>query len=289
MSSLATVIEGRARDLGEGLMVRRVLPAAGHRMVGPFIFFDHMGPADLAPGQGVDVRPHPHIGLATVTYLFEGEFLHRDSLGVEQLIRPGDVNWMKAGKGIVHSERTPAELRASRRQLHGIQSWVALPREHEEDAPTFAHHPKSALPHITQPGATIDLIAGVAFGQLSPVAVDSALFYFALQLEPSAVFDFDPGTMESALYIVRGRLRFAEKEYKAGEMLVFLPGQSWSIQAEEACLLMGLGGAPFPEERHIHWNFVSSRRERIDAARNDWRELRMPLPLGESEFIPLPD
>jgi redox-sensitive bicupin YhaK (pirin superfamily) len=285
------VIEARARDLG-GFAVRRVLPSPLRRLVGPFVFFDHMGPADFAPGNGIDVRPHPHIGLATVTYLYEGAFMHRDSLGTAQLIRPGDVNWMVAGRGIVHSERTPPEVRdvAGRTRAHGIQTWVALPREHEETEPSFAHHPAASLPHLAGPGFEMRVIAGTAYGRRSPVAVLSPTLYVDVSLDAGASFEVDAEHDERACYVAQGEVVVAGERYHEGQLLV-LDAEAGEVRATAVTptRLMLAGGAALDGPRHIWWNFVSSSRERIETARRDWRDERFaPVP-GDPERIPLPE
>jgi hypothetical protein len=229
------VLEGRPRDLG-GFSVRRVLPAGRRQTVGPFIFFDHMGPATFAPGGGVDVRPHPHIGLATVTYLFTGEFMHRDSLGTAQLIRPGDVNWMVAGRGIVHSERTPAESRnaAGGAAIHGIQTWVALPREQEEIEPSFEHHPAPTLPAIREPGVEMRLIAGAAYGRQAPTSVHSPMFYLAASLQPGGLVELPGEYAERAAYVVEGEIEVDDARHGVGDMVVFAAGERAALRAVTA-------------------------------------------------------
>jgi redox-sensitive bicupin YhaK (pirin superfamily) len=258
-------------------------------MVGPFIFFDHMGPAALAPGDGLDVRPHPHIGLATVTYLFDGEILHRDSVGSVQPIRPGDVNWMTAGRGIVHSERTPPGLRAAGTRVHGIQTWVALPRAHEETAPAFAHHPAATLPVVTLPGVAVRVIAGTALGARSPVDVFSPTLYAAAELAPGARLALPPEHEERAVYLVDGAASVAGVALEPGTMAVLAPGADAEVRADAASIVMLLGGAKMDGARFIWWNFVSSSRERIEQAKADWREDRFPPVPGETERIPLPE
>ncbi len=284
------VIEGRPRDLG-GFEVRRVLPAAGQHTVGPFIFFDHIGPALLARGGGVDVRPHPHIGLATVTYLFEGAFVHRDSLGSNQVIRPGDVNWMVAGRGIVHSERTPPEQRSAPggAAIHGIQTWVALPREQEEIEPAFEHHPAQSLPQISLPGARMCLIAGAAYGAQAPAKVYSPLFYLSAELADDAELALPMEYSERAVYVVDGEIQVDGRQYRVGQMPVFEPGIDVRVRTRAPARIMLLGGATLDGPRHIWWNFVSSSTERIERAKLEWREQRFaPVP-GDDERIPLPD
>jgi len=284
------VLEGRPRDLG-GFSVRRVLPAGRLQTVGPFIFFDHMGPAVFAPGAGVDVRPHPHIGLATVTYLFAGEFMHRDSLGTAQLIRPGDVNWMVAGRGIVHSERTPPQARQAPggAPIHGIQTWIALPRDREETAPSFEHHPAPTLPEIRRPGVAMRLIAGTAYGATAPTAVFSPMFYLAADCEDGAVIELPDEHVERAVYMVDGEVEADGASYGAGHMIVFEPGTRVSLRAKLSARLMLLGGAPLDGPRHVWWNFVSSSEERIERARVDWYEERFAAVPGDDERIPLPE
>ncbi len=279
----------RARDLGGGFAVQRVLPAAARRMVGPFVFFDQFGPVEFAPGHGIDVRPHPHIGLATVTYLFEGGIVHRDSLGFVQPIAPGDVNWMTAGRGIVHSERTDAELRKRAQRLQGIQIWVALPQRHEETAPAFAHYPAATLPLIEGEGKSLRVVAGTLFGQRSPVATLSDLFYAAATLTPGAALLLDAEHEERAAYLLDGTVEIDGRAFAPGRLLVFAPGRPLTLRATAAARLLLLGGEPLDGPRHIWWNFVSSRWDRIDQAKEDWKQGRFaPVP-GETEFIPLPD
>lgn len=287
--SVDLLITPRTRDLGDGFTVRRVLPYARRRHVGPFVFFDHMGPVQFAPGQGLDVRPHPHIGLATVTYLFEGEIMHRDSLGVVQPIRPGDVNWMVAGKGIAHSERTRPELRKSGAPLHGIQSWFALPKANEETDPTFHHHPASSLPEIEKPGVRLRLIAGSAFGATSPAQTFAPMFYLDAQMSDGAALPLPDGYEEQAVYVVIGEIQLDGQIYGEGTMLVLKPHARPTIAARGAARLMLLGGAPLDGERNLWWNFVSSSMERIEQAKADWRTGNWPKVPGETEFIPLPE
>lgn len=282
------LIEPRVRDLG-GFSVRRLLPAPLHRMVGPFIFFDHMGPAEFAPGGGIDVRPHPHINLATVTYLFEGEIFHRDSLGSAQAIRPGAINWMTAGRGIVHSERTPPQVRASGHRLHGLQIWVALPRASEEALPSFHHHAAEALPVVSEEGVRVRVLLGSAFGVTSPVPTASPLCYADLELAAGAVLPLPQRIGERAIYLVDGEVALHGARLTAGRM-VLLAVNDRELVAETAARLVLIGGEPLDGPRFIDWNFVSSSRERIEEARRAWRERRFPLvPGDEQEFIPLPD
>ena len=285
--TITAAIDGRPRDLG-GFTVARLLPAPGHRMVGPFIFFDHMGPATFAPGRGLDVPPHPHIGLATVTYLFAGAMTHRDSLGTVIDIAPGAVNWMTAGRGIVHSERSPDALRAGGHTVHGIHSWVALPQDRAEDQPAFAHHPAATLPTITIDGARRTLIAGTAFGATSPVRVASPLFYIDVEAETGATVYLPDDHAERAVYVVSGAIEIDGVRHEARQLLVFAPGTvGW--RALEPTRAMLLGGAPMDGERHIFWNFVSADLERIEAAKADWAAGRFAAVPGETESIPLPE
>lgn len=283
------VIEHRRRDLGGGLAVGRVLPFAKRRMIGPFIFFDHMGPMDLAAGidRTADVRAHPHIGLATVTYLFAGEIMHRDSLGYEQPIRPHEVNWMTAGSGITHSERFE-HARAHGDHLHGIQAWVALPDAMEEVAPSFTHHAGSDLPQWTDAGVTGQLIAGSAYGLTAGAATHSRLFYAHLGLAPGATAEIPDGYSERAIYIASGAVEMDGTRYDAGRMLV-LGAAASRLRASEPSTIMVLGGEPVGE-RFLYWNFVSSSQDRLAQAAADWRAGRMKLPdADDAEFIPLPD
>ncbi len=284
------VIIPPSRDLGDGFTVRRALPSAHRRMVGPFIFMDQMGPVAFAGDHALDVRPHPHIGLATVTFLIEGEILHRDSLGNELPIRPGEVNWMTAGRGIVHSERTPAHVRATGGSLFGLQTWVALPAAHEETAPAFAHYAADALPVAEDAGARLALIAGTADGLTSPVQTLSDMIYADLVLAPGARYRFGADHVERAVYVVTGSLRIEGQDgsFGAAQLVVIRPGAEVVLTSDEPSRLMLAGGEPFPEKRLIYWNFVSSRADRIEQAKDDWRAGRFdPVP-GESEFIPLP-
>jgi redox-sensitive bicupin YhaK (pirin superfamily) len=287
---LDLVIDSRRKDLGGGLEVGRVLPFAGHRMVGPFIFLDHMGPADFAPGEGVDVRPHPHIGLSTVTYLFEGEIHHRDNLGFSQPIRPGAVNWMTAGSGIVHSERTDPGLRATGARMHGMQAWVALPEQDEETAPGFVHYDSAELPEFSEGGVWARLIAGSAYGLGNEVKTHSPLFYLHTELGAGARLALPEIHTERAAYIVSGSVEHEGTRYAAGRMLVFAPGGAPLLIAPDGpARVMLLGGEPIGQ-RFIWWNFVSSSRERIEQAKADWKAGRMRLPPEDSvEFIDLPD
>lgn len=285
---VAMVIEGRRRDLGDNVSVRRVLPSPHRHMVGPFIFVDHMGPIHMTPGMGMDVRPHPHINLATVTYLFSGEILHRDSLGSEQIIRPGEINWMHAGSGIVHSERSPSSARAAGAQMHGMQLWVALPTAHEETPPVFYHHAANSLPEVDQKGVRFRVLVGDAYGAKSPVKTLSQTLYVDAQLDQGATLQLPQGYEERCVYIAQGRVGCDGVEYAEGMMLVVGANREPPIHALSQSRLMVMGGEPLGE-RHIFWNFVSSSAERIEKAKADWRERRFPVvPGDESEFIPLP-
>jgi redox-sensitive bicupin YhaK (pirin superfamily) len=283
-----TVIVPRSRDIG-GFEVRRALPSIQRRMVGPFVFFDHMGPADFAAGSGLDVRPHPHIGLATITYLFTGEILHRDTLGSVQPIRPGDVNWMTAGRGIAHSERTGPALRASGSALAGIQSWIALPKAHEEADPEFVHYPRTDLPVREGEGIALRLIAGAGFGLKAPVAVFSDMFYADAVLDEGARFTLPAEYEERAIYVAMGRIEIAGQGYESGQLLVFRPGDAIDLRATAASRILLLGGEPMDGPRHIWWNFVSSSKDRIEQAKGDWKAGRFGAVPDDAEFIPLPE
>ncbi|HEV2610783.1 MAG TPA: pirin family protein [Noviherbaspirillum sp.] len=290
--ALSTVIVPPTRDLGDNFTVRRALPSAQRRMVGPFIFFDQMGPTVLAAGNGLDVRPHPHIGLATVTYLFEGEIMHRDSLGSLQPIRPGEVNWMTAGRGIVHSERTAPELRRQEVRLSGLQCWVALPREHEEAEPAFAHIGAEELPVEQGEGIEARVIAGSFFGKTSPVHTLSPLFYVDVQLQPGASLPVSVEYSERAIYLVSGQIDLGrDGVFDPGRMMVLKEGAQLVVRnaGNVTARLMLLGGEPMSEARYITWNFVSSSAERIEQAKEDWRKRRFPEVPDETEFIPLPE
>jgi len=275
------------RDLGDGFSVRRAIPAAQCRSVGPFVFFDAFGPVALASGKGLDVRPHPHIGLATVTYLFEGEILHRDSLGTVQPIRPGEVNWMTAGRGIVHSERTPPELRASGSRIAGIQLWVALPLAQEEAEPSFAHY--ESLPLLEDDGLSLRLILGRLSDVASPVRTDSPMFYADATVTRSAQltlpFDYD----ERAIYVVAGSIAIGAETFDAGELAVMQPGVEVHVDARSPARFLVLGGPPLDAPRFVWWNFVSSSNERMRQAAADWKAGRFARVPGETEFIPLPE
>jgi redox-sensitive bicupin YhaK (pirin superfamily) len=281
------VVVPRTRDLG-GFEVRRALPSGRRRMVGPFIFFDQMGPALLRAGSGLDVRPHPHIGLATVTYLFAGEILHRDSLGTVQPIRPGAVNLMTAGRGIVHSERTPEELRPAGSELFGIQAWIALPESAEETAPAFSHHGADTLPVIEDHGLRLRLVAGELHGARSPVPTFSETLYADIELAAGAMLPVEATHEERAIYIATGEIELAGRRHAAGRLLVLRPGDAVAVIAVDDARVLLFGGEPMDGPRFIWWNFVSSRQERIEQAKADWQAGRFaPVP-GDDEFIPLP-
>jgi redox-sensitive bicupin YhaK (pirin superfamily) len=287
-SVLEISIEGRLRELGS-FSVRRLLPTLRRRMVGPFIFYDHFGPLSFPAGDGLDVRPHPHIALATITYLFEGEILHRDNLGYVQPIHPGDVNWMIAGRGIVHSERTRPELRATGSRLHGVQSWVALPTSEEEREPSFEHHPGATLPVVELEGATLRVIAGTAYGRQSPAPVLSPTLYVHAALQAGASLPVEADHPERAAYVVAGSVELEAQRYGVGELLIFRPGESVVLRALEPSHVMLLGGSELDGERFIEWNFVSSSLERIEQAKADWRAQHyVRIPGDDAEFIPLP-
>lgn len=287
-SLVELAIRPRDRDLG-GFSVRRSLPDARRQMVGPFIFYDHLGPTQFAPGQGIDVRPHPHIGLATVTYLFDGRILHRDSLGNVQEIAPGAMNLMTAGRGVVHSERTPPGPRATGQKMLGLQSWVALPRAHEETAPSFQHYSAEELPVVEDHGVYARVIAGAVFGASSPVATLSDWFYVELGLSAGASAPFDANYDERAIYLVDGAIEIGGESFNVPQLLVIRPKERLTIRARQDARLMLLGGATLEEPRYLWWNLVSSRKERIEQAKQDWREGRFPTVPGEVEFIPLPE
>ena len=286
--AVETVIVPAARDLG-GFEVRRALPAAERQMVGPFVFFDHVGPAVFHAGRGLDVRPHPHIGLSTVTYLLDGSIMHRDSLGTVQSIEPGAVNWMTAGRGIVHSERTAAELRQTERRLYGVQTWVALPIAQEETAPAFAHFPAAALPDIQAEGKRVRVIAGTMYGARSPIETMSETIYADVALQPGATLPIDAEQMERAVYVLEGTIEIGGVPYPEARLLLLRPGDPITVRAQTAVRLLILGGEPLDGPRHVWWNLVSSRRERIEQAKADWRAGRFERVAGESEFIPLPE
>jgi redox-sensitive bicupin YhaK (pirin superfamily) len=292
ISAVETVIETREREIVDGFKVRRALPSSRRRMVGPFIFFDQMGPEILRSGAGLDVAPHPHIGLSTVTYLFKGELLHRDGLGSVQMIYPGEVNWMTAGSGIAHSERTPREIRETGVELFGIQAWVAMPSHEEETDPTFTHHGAHELPIVDGEGKHVRLICGSLYGARSPVHTLSEMFYAEVMLEQGAVVPLPMEHEERAAYIVEGSLEISRDggTFDAGQLVVFKPGEEITLRAAASpARLMLLGGEPLDGKRNICWNFVSSSTERIEQAKEDWKTGRFaPVP-GETEFILLPE
>jgi redox-sensitive bicupin YhaK (pirin superfamily) len=284
-AAVELTIEPRTRSLGE-FDVRRVLPAAKRRMVGPFVFLDHMGPAVFPPGHGIAVRPHPHIGLATITYLFEGEIVHRDSLGYRQVIEPGAVNLMTAGRGIVHSERAREGVAVTSR-LHGIQSWIALPLDLEETEPTFLHYPASTLPELGIDGCTVRVIIGSAYGLQSPVLTYSPTLYLEATLQANAKLAVLDEAPERAVYVVAGRVDVGGDAYAEGTLAVLRGGITVSLKAETEARVIVIGGAPVGP-RHIWWNFVSSSEARIERAKQDWAAMRMGSVAGDDEFIPLP-
>lgn len=291
MSNIETIVVPRVRDLGDGFQVRRALPAVERRIVGPFVFLDQMGPTTLAPGSGLDVRPHPHIGLATVTWLLEGEILHRDSLGYVQTIRPGEVNWMTAGRGIVHSERSDTQRREQASSLYGLQCWVALPQADEECEPDFTHQKASELSTLMFDGVLIILVAGSFMGMQSSLPTRSPLVYAQLTLQPSANFSLPAEYTEQALYIVSGEIDCGvDGVHSAGCLLVTRTGARLDIRGgSQGAIIMLLGGEPLDGPRTMAWNFVSSSEERIRQASDDWLHQRFaPVP-EETEFIPLPD
>ena len=286
---LEAVIVPRAHDIG-GFEVRRALPARERQMVGPFIFFDQMGPGEFLTGKGLDVRPHPHIGLSTVTYLFEGEILHRDSLGSAQAIQPGALNWMTAGRGIVHSERTDPAQRDRPQRMFGIQSWVALPKSAEDTVPAFAHHDATVLPKVDDAGLSLRLIAGEGWGLKAPVEVSSPLFYADAVLLPGARLPLPDQHEERGAYVVEGSVDVAGISFDAGRMLVFRAGDALALTARpHGARLLVLGGAVMDGPRYMFWNFVASSRERLEQAKADWKAGKFPIvPGDEKEFIPLP-
>lgn len=287
--ALAVVVVPRSVDLGE-FSVRRALPHASRRSVGPFVFFDHFGPAEFKSGQGLDVRPHPHIGLSTLTYLYEGEIMHRDTLGVAAPIRPGEVNWMTAGRGIVHSERTAPERRGGDEPLHGLQFWLGMPAKDEEIAPAFAHLDGDELPTVSAEGKTARVIAGGLFGVRSPLATTSDTLFADVTLQPGARMPLDAEAEERGIYVVAGEIDVAGDRFGAGQLLVFRPGDRTTVSAAAPSRIAVLGGAPLDGPRFVWWNFVSSRRERIQQAKEDWkRGFFGKVPGDEIEFIPLPE
>jgi len=288
---LEQIVQGRAHELAPGFPVRRVLPSARRRAVGPFVFLDHFGPMTVPPGgSGMEVRPHPHIGLATVTYLYEGGIFHRDSLGYSQAIRPGDVNWMTAGSGIVHSERTEPEMQRSGFRMHGVQTWVALPKSHEETAPSFEHVPAARLPAWQEDGVALRLVVGTYAGRTAPTTHFSPIFYVGAELPAAARLAVSPEHAERAIYVAEGSLSVGDRVLGVGDLAVLSTGAPvQGIAGAEGAKLMLLGGAPLDGPRHMWWNFVSSSPERIERAKADWRDGRFGRVPGETEFIPLPD
>ncbi|MFH1558255.1 MAG: pirin family protein [Pseudomonadota bacterium] len=289
--ALDLVIVPRVRDLGDGFSVRRALPHGKRQMVGPFIFFDQMGPVQFMAGQGLDVRPHPHIGLATVTYLFDGKIMHRDSEGNALEITPGAMNLMTAGRGIAHSERSPLEGRAGTAAgtMYGIQSWIALPAAHEEANPSFQHFASTDLPVIEDTGVWARVIAGSAFGQRSPVGMLSDWLYAEVALQPGASAPLDADTEERAIYVVSGEIEIAGDVFEGPRLLIFRPGDRITVRARTPARMMFLGGTALEGPRYLWWNFVSSRKERIEQAKEDWKTGRFAAVPGEHEFIPLPE
>jgi redox-sensitive bicupin YhaK (pirin superfamily) len=288
--TIALVLSGRLVDLG--FTVRRMLPDPARQLVGPFVFWDHFGPAHLDPGKGIDVRPHPHVCLATITYLFEGVICHKDSLGNDQLIKPGEVNWMVAGRGIVHSERTPPDERARGPRFHGIQTWIALPSEHEEEAPRFQHHTAGTMPLVRRDGALLRVIAGEAYGVRSPVAVYSPTLYVEARFDAGGSLTLPVEHEERAAYVVSGEILVDDARFETGAMVVFRPGSEARVRASSPSRVMLLGGAKMEGERFVWWNFVTSSLERMERAKREWaaREATVfPIvPGDENEFIPLP-
>jgi hypothetical protein len=295
VDAIETVIVPRARDLG-AFEVRRALPAPKRQMVGPFIFFDQMGPAEFLTGQGIDIRPHPHIGLATVTYLYQGRFHHRDSLGTDQWIEPGAVNLMTAGHGITHSERVDGEMLNAPYSLSGIQTWMALPKDHEDAPPAFVHAGRDSLPMLEGEGKSLRLILGSAYGARAPVPLASDAFYIDALLDPGAKLPLPDDHEDRGAYVVHGSVEIAGESFEAGRMMVFRPGDRVSMRAgPSGARVMLLGGATLEGPRHIWWNFVASSKERIEAAKEAWRagdwahgRFRLP-PTDDAEFIPLPE
>ena len=285
---MTTLVAPRVHDLG-GFQVRRAVPSLEARSVGPFVFVDHMGPAVFKPGRGIDVRPHPHIGLATVTFLWAGALSHRDTLGNVQDITPGAVNWMTAGRGIAHSERSPVALRAGSHEAHGMQTWVALPKSHEESEPGFFHHEASALPVIERNGVVLRVIAGRAFGEESPVSVFSDTFNVAVDMVADAEFEVDAKPVERALYVLEGDVQLDGVDIPSRHLVVLDRGVSHKVRAKSPVKAMFVGGEPLDARRHMWWNFVSSSQERIEQAKLDWKEGRFGQIAGETEFIPLPE
>ena len=288
--AISQIIAPRTVDLGDGFSVRRALPSARTRMVGPFIFFDHFGPAEFRAGTGLDVRPHPHIGLATVTYLFDGEIMHRDSLGTAAPIKPGEINLMTAGRGIVHSERTGSDMRASGGPIHGLQMWVALPAAKEEMAPAFAHHEVDEFPMVRDDGMFARVVIGSLYGKSSPVPTVHETMFANIAMRPGATLPIDADHEERALYLVDGTIDISGDTFEPGRLLIFKPGDKLAVKALTDAHFVICGGAPMDEPRHIWWNFVSSRKDRIEQAKADWKAGHFDkVPGDEIEFIPLPE
>ncbi|UYO54383.1 pirin family protein [Rhodopseudomonas palustris] len=287
--ALELIIVPRTRDLGDGFAVRRALPHGKRQMVGPFIFFDHFGPVQFIAGKGMDVRPHPHIGLATVTYLFDGKIMHRDSEGNIQEIAPGAMNLMTAGRGIAHSERTPDVERRDGQSMLGLQSWIALPKGSEEIAPSFQHFAAATLPMVQDTGFTARVIAGSAFGKASPVTMVSPWFYAEVNAKAGTAVPLDPDHEERAVYVVDGEVEIAGERHAGPALLIFRPGDRITVRAKTDTRMMFLGGDALEGPRHIWWNFVSSSKERIEQAKQDWKTGRFAAVPNESEFIPLPE
>jgi redox-sensitive bicupin YhaK (pirin superfamily) len=290
MEQQPILIDGRQHDLGDGFVVRRLLPVLQARHVGPFVFYDHMGPAQFAPGRGMDVRPHPHIGLATVTWLFDGAIRHRDSLGSVADIRPGEVNWMTSGHGIVHSERTPPDERRDGQSLHGIQVWVALPQADAEVDPEFHHHDADQLPRIERDGASLVLIAGTAYGQQAPVKVFAPMFFIQAHLQAGASLAWPGEHVERGVHVIDGQVQWGDLTVAPSQVAVQAGDTAAPLRATQDSRVMLFGGAPLDGERHLWWNFVASSRERIEQAKQAWAEQRFPrVPGDDQEFIPLPE
>ncbi len=288
MTKVELILEAQKKDLG-GFSVGRVLPSPQRRSVGPFVFFDHMGPVELSPQQGMDVRPHPHIGLSAVTYLFEGAAVHRDSLGTVQVIKPGDCNWMTAGKGISHSERVPKEMKLPGTRMHGLQIWVALPKECEDISPSFYHYPKKSLPQFVKDDINVQVIVGELAGQRSPVHVYSPMFYYELKMKAGQKFEhLMPETQEAAVYSVKGTYKVANQKIMQHNMTVYQIGQPIEFEAHEDLHCVVIGGEPFSEQRFMWWNLVSTSADKIESAKKSWVEQTFPMVPGEAEFIPLP-
>jgi redox-sensitive bicupin YhaK (pirin superfamily) len=282
-------IEGKQRQISPGFSVNRILPSLAARSVGPFVFFDAFGPVDLPPGHGLDVRPHPHIGLCTVTYLFEGGQIHRDSLGSVQEILPGAVNWMTAGRGIVHSERTSPQMRAGGHRMHGVQSWVALPADDEMIAPSFEHAASETLPVMDAPGIHLRLLAGHGFGLIAPVRVLSPLFYADVAFASDSQFALGHEHQERAMYVVSGSVGVGNQHFGEGMLVVFDRADEVIMAADQPARVLLFGGAPLDGPRHLWWNFVATSTARIEQAKADWRAMRLGRIPGDDDFIPLPD